>query len=110
MNGSLNPSCDWVGCAAKQVYGSPHKHLRRSVPGFNRKDGAQAGACPRASARIDMSTAICKCGHEKRDHRMLPLALQGYGECKVCLCGAYTKQEAVDLRAAQAADLNATVK
>lgn len=41
-----------------------------------------------------MSCAICKCGHEKRDHRMLPLALQGYGECKVCLCSAYGKLEA----------------
>jgi len=41
-----------------------------------------------------MSSAICKCGHEKRDHRLLPLALQGYGECKVCLCSAYKRVEA----------------
>ena len=47
-----------------------------------------------------MNTAICKCGHEKRDHRMLPLALQGYGECKVCLCSAYIKVEAADLSVA----------
>ena len=47
-----------------------------------------------------MSTAICKCGHEKRDHRLLPLALQGYGECKVCLCNAYTRLEAADFKVA----------
>ena len=49
-----------------------------------------------------MSTAICKCGHEKRDHRLLPLALQGYGECKVCLCSAYARLEAPVLAVAAA--------
>ncbi len=50
-----------------------------------------------------MSTAICKCGHEKRDHRLLPLALQGYGECKVCLCSAYTRLETAPVLAVAAA-------
>jgi hypothetical protein len=36
-------------------------------------------------------SAICTCSHEKRDHRALPLALNGCGACKVCLCNAYTK-------------------
>ena len=38
-------------------------------------------------------SAICKCSHEKRDHRALPLALNGYGACKVCLCDQYNKAE-----------------
>ena len=46
---------------------------------------------------MDMNSATCKCGHEKRDHRLMLLALQGYGECKVCLCSAYTKLEAAAL-------------
>ena len=46
-----------------------------------------------------MSTAICNCGHEKRDHRMLILALQGYGECKVCLCSAYARPVAAPVLA-----------
>ena len=45
-----------------------------------------------------MNTAVCKCGHEKRDHRLLPLALQGYGECKVCLCNTYIRLVASDLK------------
>ena len=40
-----------------------------------------------------MATAICQCSHPKRDHRALPLALNGYGACKVCLCDLYTKQQ-----------------
>lgn len=36
-------------------------------------------------------SAICKCSHEMRDHRALPLALYRRGACKVCLCNEYTK-------------------
>ncbi|MGH9601760.1 MAG: hypothetical protein ACRD24_05165 [Terriglobales bacterium] len=55
-----------------------------------------------------MTSAICKCGHEKRDHRLLALALQGYGECKVCLCSAYTRIESANGKAAAPATPPAT--
>jgi hypothetical protein len=34
---------------------------------------------------------------------MLPLALQGYGECKVCLCSTYARLEAAPALAVVAA-------
>ena len=33
----------------------------------------------------------CECGHEKRDHAIPLIGLQGYGECKICLCNRYAK-------------------
>jgi hypothetical protein len=47
-----------------------------------------------------MTRATCKCSHEKRDHRALSLALNGYGACKVCLCDQYTKPKPADLMVA----------
>ncbi|HLH08602.1 MAG TPA: hypothetical protein VKW78_15295 [Terriglobales bacterium] len=38
-----------------------------------------------------MARATCECGHEKRDHRPPQLGMFGYGECKICLCEAYSK-------------------
>jgi hypothetical protein len=51
-----------------------------------------------------MATAICQCSHQKRDHRALPLALNGHGACKVCLCDQYTKLKPADVRVAVASE------
>ena len=40
-----------------------------------------------------MSKATCECGHERRDHRQPALGTHLYGECKVCLCDLYRKQQ-----------------
>ena len=44
-----------------------------------------------------MSTAICQCGHEKRDHQR-QLANTRSGACKVCLCDLYLKPAAAPPR------------
>ena len=34
-----------------------------------------------------MAAQSCKCGHEKRDHRIVSAATRG--ACSICLCDAY---------------------
>ncbi len=45
-------------------------------------------------------SAICKCSHQMRDHRALPLALYRRGACKVCLCDEYIKAKPAAVGAA----------
>lgn len=33
----------------------------------------------------------CECGHEKRDHRRPRQGTSNFGECKICLCDAFSK-------------------
>jgi hypothetical protein len=39
-----------------------------------------------------MSSKICNCGHEKRDHNIVKS--NSHGSCKICLCNSYQAVQA----------------
>lgn len=47
-----------------------------------------------------MRSPLCKCEHEKRDHRRTAYGPAGgntWGECKICLCKRYVRVVAPDV-------------
>ena len=53
-----------------------------------------------------MAQINCECGHEKRDHRSQRSGTT-FGECKVCLCGAFAKRKLVLGSSVALSDLSA---